>query len=103
MVEPHDHLKHRVAFVSIQFLVLISVLGCPAPTPRPGWNLSSPDDRAVHRASGLSFPRQLPDLERGGTQVFDQSGSDASVAYSGSTFPLEITVFVYPRSTVAGG
>lgn len=82
---------------------VIALLGCSATQPGPGWDDSSPDGRAVHRASGLSFLMDLPDLKRGGTRAFDQSGSNSSIAYSGSTFPLEITVFVYPRTVVPGG
>jgi hypothetical protein len=36
-------------------------------------------------------------------RAFDQSGANSSVAYSGTVFPLEITVFVYPRTVVPGG
>jgi hypothetical protein len=83
-------------------VALIFLLGCSATRSGPGWDVSSPDGRAVHEASGLSFPEHLPDLERGGTRAFDESGSNSSIAYSGSTFPLEITVFVYPRAVVPG-
>jgi hypothetical protein len=89
----------------IPLVALLALVGCSVPKPKPGpaWDVSAPDDRVVHRASGLSFPAHLPGLDRGGTRVFDESGTNASVAYGGSDFLLEITVFVYPRSLVPGG
>jgi len=42
-------------------------------------------------------------LKRGGTHNFDPTGSNVSIAYSGTSFPLEITVFAYPRLLIPSG
>jgi hypothetical protein len=87
--------------IVLSFLVL--VLGCAGHRAIPEWDESSPDGKLIHRPSGFTFPEELPGLKRSALHAFDESGSNASIGYSGTDFPLEITVFVYPAGLLPSG
>ncbi len=85
-------------------IVAAAVVGCgpKKPPPIPGWEVAT-SGRAIHRRSGVSFPPDMDNLKRSEPRVFDEVGDNGAVGYSCTDWPLEITIFVYPRAFVPGG